>query len=111
MNQYFLMDVPIRRAYHQKNPSLKRLIDIVLPGKTVEEIMSDGEPCSKINDAIDEYIKATFNKSTADLNLDEFVKRYGDGKVDLSSAITFRQVINIIHDNRDLLKKNINEGY
>lgn len=110
MNQYFLMDVAISRAYHQKNPSLKRLIDIVLPGETIEEIMSDKESCTKINDAIDKYIKATFNKNTADLNLDEFVERYGNGKVDISSTTLFSQVVDIIHNNRDLLRKNINKG-
>ena len=111
MNQYFLMEIPLLRAHTQKNPSLKRLIDIVLPGETVEEVMSDRKgSCTKINDAIDKYIKATFNKSTADVNLDEFVKRYGDGKVDVSSTVTFRQAVDIIYNNRDLLRKNINKG-
>lgn len=109
MNQYFLMDIPLKRGYTQHKPALKRLINILYPHHTESEVFEIKHDCDEINNAIDKYIKDKLGKSTADRCLDYFAEMFGDGNVHTEDTITFKQLVAELVRHKDTIRKNIEE--
>ena len=109
MNQYFLNDLDLRRGYTQRLPALRKLIKILYPYHSENEIFEVRHSCDEVNDAIDKYIINMLGKATSDLCLDEFAKMFGDGKVNTVDTITFKQLLDEMMKHKELLRKNIEE--
>ena len=109
MNQYFLLDIPLRHGYIQHKPALKKLLKIVFPNIDESTMWDDKNhyTCDEVNDAIDKYFKQLFKKNTPMLCLDKFVVLFGDGTFKSDQAI--KQAIREVVNHKDVILKNINE--
>ncbi len=108
MNQYFLMDIPLRKAYAEHSSSLKRLLLILFPHHNHSSFWNAPYDCNEINDTIDKYIKDKLGKATSDLCLDYFVELFGDGMIDCEK-VTIKQTIREIVNHKEIIRKNIEE--
>ena len=110
MNQYFLLDIPLRHGYHTHKPALKKLLKIVFPNIDESTMWDDKNhyTCDEVNDAIDKYFKQLFKKNTPELCLDKFVELFGDGTFK-SDQTTIMQAIRDVVNHKDVILKNINE--
>ena len=110
MNQYFLLDLSLRKGYSKHKPALKKLLKIVFPNIDESTMWDDKNhyTCDEVNDAIDKYFKQLFKKNTPDLCLDHFVELFGDGTFK-SDQTTIMQAIREVVNHKDVILKNINE--
>ena len=110
MNQYMLLDIPLRHGYTQHKPALKKLLKIIFPDLDESTMWDDKNRynCTEVNDAIENYFKQTFKKNTPKLCLDKFVELFGDGTFD-SYQPTIMQAIREVVNHKDVILKNINE--
>ena len=112
MNQYFLLDIPLRHGYIQHKPALKKLLKIVFPNIDESTMWDDNNhyTCDEVNDAIDKYFKQTFKKNTPRLCLDHFVELFSDGTGTFDSYQTsIKKAIHEVVNHKDVILKNINE--
>ena len=109
MNQYFIMDIPLKRGYTQHSPALKRMLNILYPDLSESELFEKEIECNEVNNSIDKYIKDKFGKTTADLCLDYFADMFGDGMIHTENTITFMQLITELVKHKDLIRKNIEQ--
>ena len=109
MNQYFLLDLSLRKGYSKHKPALKKLLKIVFPDLDESTMWDDKNRynCTEVNDAIENYFKQTFKKNTPDLCLDKFVELFGDGTFKSDQAI--KQAIREVVNHKNVILKNINE--
>lgn len=105
MNQYFLMDISLKKAYAMRKSSLRKLLAILYP-QNANPFENDPIDCDKINNDIDKYLKDKLGGSTAGLCLDRFVELFGDGMID-TDKITIKETIHEIVGNKEIIRNNI----
>ena len=113
LNQYFLLDIPLRHGYIQHKPALKKLLKIVFPNIDESTMWDDKNRynCTEVNDAIENYFKQTFKKNegrSPRVALDYFVQLFGDGSFKVNQPI-IEQAIREVVNHKDVILKNINE--
>lgn len=106
MNQYFLLDLSLRKGYSKRKPALKRLLKIVFPSCDENTIWDKPYSCDEVNDAIDKVFKGIFKKNTPKLCLDYFVELFGDGSF-TSDQTTIMQAIHEVVKHKDIIYRNI----
>lgn len=108
MNQYFLMDISLRKGYTEHKPALEKLLSILFPHHDKKDFWESPHDCDEINNTIDKFIKDKLGKATADLCLDYFVELFGDESIDCEK-VTISQTIHEIVKHKDIIRKNIKE--
>ena len=109
INQYFILDIDLRRGYNEKSNAFKTIIRLLYPDRYPEKIFEQKYDCTEINDAIEKFIKDKLGKSTADLCLDYFADMFGDGEINTKDTVTFQQLVAKIVEHKATVRKNIGE--